>query len=134
MSAVKIFLLILILLVVVVFAGKNMDTVELSYYDFSLNSHELKLPLLVVIICSGALGFIMAWVSGFIERLKLNSKIRSLEKANQGLADDLKKLDENRRNGRILRQRLFHVSLGEGNARLAQIFAIGPQHNDLAGR
>ena len=94
MSAVKIFLLILILLVVVVFAGKNMDTVELSYYDFSLNSHELKLPLLVVIICSGALGFIMAWVSGFIERLKLNSKIRSLEKANQGLADDLKKLDE----------------------------------------
>ena len=94
MSAVKIFLLILILLVVVVFAGKNMDTVELSYYDFSLNSHELKLPLLVVIIGSGALGFMMAWVSGFIERLKLNSKIRSLEKANQGLADDLKRLDE----------------------------------------
>jgi len=94
MSAVKIFLLILILLVVVVFAGKNMDTVELSYYDFSLNSHELKLPLLVVIICSGALGFIMAWVSGFIGRLKLNSKIRSLEKANQGLADDRKMLEE----------------------------------------
>lgn len=94
MPAVKIFLLILILLVVVVLAGKNMDTVELSYYDFSLNSHELKLPLLIVIICSGALGFMMAWVSGFIERLKLNSKIRSLEKANQGMVDDRKRLEE----------------------------------------
>lgn len=94
MPAVKFFFLILFLLVVVVFAGKNMDTVELSYYDFSLNSHELKLPLLIVILGSVGLGFLAAWISGFIERLKLKSKIRSIEKANRGLADDLKSLKE----------------------------------------
>ena len=89
MPAVKIFFIILFSIIVAVFAVKNMNSVEMSYYDFQLNSHVLKVPLLIVVLCSICFGFAVAWVGGFIERMKLHSKIRKLGKSNQGLTEDL---------------------------------------------
>lgn len=92
MPAVKIFFLILFAIIISVLAVKNMNSVELSYYDFQLNAHVLKAPLLVVALCFLVFGFTIAWVGGFIERVKLRSQLRKLNKSNQTLTDELDRL------------------------------------------
>ena len=92
MPAVKIFFIILFAIIIAVFAVKNMNSVEISYYDFHLDSHVLKIPLLVLVICSVCIGFAVAWVGGFFERLKLQSRIRKISKSNQALTQDLDQL------------------------------------------
>jgi len=92
MPAVKIFFIILFAIIISVFAVKNMNSVEISYYDFRLDSHVFKVPLLVLVICSVCIGFAVAWVGGFFERLKLQSRIRKISKSNQALTQDLDQL------------------------------------------
>ena len=92
MPAVKIFFIILFAIIVAVFAVKNMNSVEVSYYDFQLNSHVLKMPLLVLAVCSACFGFTVAWVGGLFGRLKLQSQIRKLGKSNEVLKEDLDQL------------------------------------------
>ncbi len=92
MPAVKIFFIILFSIIVAVFAVKNMNSVEISYYDFQLDSHVLKVPLLVLAICAACFGFAVAWVGGFFERVKLQSQIRKLARSNDVLSADLDEL------------------------------------------
>lgn len=92
MPAVKIFFLILFAIIISVLAVKNMNSVELSYYDFQLNPHVLKAPLLVVALGFLVFGFVIAWFGGFIERVKLHSQLRKLSKSNQVLTEDLDRL------------------------------------------
>ena len=92
MSPFRFVVLIIITLLVVVFAVKNMELVEISFYDFQLNSHNIKVPLLVVILCSIAFGFAIAWISGWWEQLKLRAQIRRQEKIIQDLRDQLDRL------------------------------------------
>ena len=92
MPAVKIFFIILFSIIVAVFAVKNMNSVEMSYYDFQLNSHVLKVPLLIVVVCSMVIGFAIAWIGSFFEGMKLHSKVRKLSKSNQVLSHELDQL------------------------------------------
>jgi putative membrane protein len=92
MPAVKIFFIILFSIIVAVFAVKNMNSVEISYYDFQLNSHVLKVPLLIVVVCSMSLGFAIAWMGSFFQGMKLNSKVRKLSKSNHVLSQELDQL------------------------------------------
>ena len=92
MPAVKIFFIILFSIIVAVFAVKNMNSVAISYYDFQLNSHVLKIPLLIVVICSMCIGFAIAWIGSFYEGLKTHSKVRKLSKSNQVLSQELDQL------------------------------------------
>ncbi len=65
--------------------------VELSFYDFSLNSHTYSLPLLVVILVSLALGFFLAWVDGWLAKMKLKSIIRRNNKTIESLDEELRR-------------------------------------------
>lgn len=88
---VKFILFIVLSIIVAVFAVKNMGMVELSFYDFSLNSHTYSLPLLVVILVSLALGFFLAWVDGWLAKMKLKSIIRRNNKTIESLDEELRR-------------------------------------------
>ena len=88
---VKFILFIILSIVVAVFAVKNMDMVEVSFYDFSLNSHNYSVPLLIVILVSLAFGFFLAWVDGWVAKMKLKAIIRRNNKTIESLDDELRK-------------------------------------------
>ncbi len=89
MSPFKLILLIIVALIVVVFALKNVELVEVSFYDFYLNSHNIKVPLLVVILGSMAFGFSLAWASGWIERIKHKALLHRKDKTIEELQSQL---------------------------------------------
>lgn len=92
MPALKIVILVLLALVISIFAVKNMDLVEVSFYDFSLNSVNIKVPLLIVMLGSLGLGFLLAWVEGVFAKMKLKATIRRQEKTIENLNSELKQL------------------------------------------
>ncbi len=92
MPAFKFILIVLFLIVISVFAVKNMDMVEVSFYDFELNSHDIKVPLLIVVLFSLGLGFLLAWIDGLVARMRLRSVIRKHERTIENFEIDLEKL------------------------------------------
>lgn len=88
---VKFILFIILSIIVAIFAVKNMDMVEVSFYDFSLNSHDFRVPLLVVILVSLGFGFFLAWIDGWVARMKLKSVIRQNKRIIESLDEELKK-------------------------------------------
>jgi uncharacterized integral membrane protein len=88
---VKFIIFILLSIVVAVFAVKNMGMVEVSFYDFSLNSQSYSVPLLVVILVSLAFGFFLAWVDGWVAKMKLKSIIRRNNKTIESLDEELRR-------------------------------------------
>ena len=87
----KFILFIILSIIVAIFAVKNMDMVEVSFYDFSMNSHDFHVPLLVVILVSLGFGFLLAWVDGWIAKIKLKAIIRHNNKTIESLDDELRK-------------------------------------------
>ncbi len=75
MQAIKVIVTILFLIVVAAFAVKNMNPVDLFYYDLGLNIHSLQLPLMIVILIPFGMGFILAYLLGWIDRIKLKTRI-----------------------------------------------------------
>ena len=92
MPAFKFILIVLLLIIISIFAVKNMDMVEVSFYDFELNSHDIKVPLLIVVLCSLGLGFLLAWIDGLVARMKLRAVVRKHERTIESLEIDLEKL------------------------------------------
>ncbi len=92
MSAVKFIIFILFLIVISMFATMNMATVEISYYDFQLESQTITLPIIVTVLGPFATGFILAWVLDFISKLGLMSDVRRQRKTIRRLEDELEKL------------------------------------------
>ncbi|MCH6580691.1 MAG: LapA family protein [Nitrospinae bacterium] len=88
---VKFIIFIILAIIVSVLAVKNMDLVEVSFYDFYLNSHNVRVPLLVVVLASLSFGFFLAWLDGFIAKLKLKATIRRNGKAIQSLTEELER-------------------------------------------
>lgn len=87
---VKFILFIVLSIVVAIFAVKNMDMVEVSFYDFSLNSRNYRMPLLVVILVSLGFGFLLAWIDGWVAKMKLKSIIRQNNKTIESLDEELR--------------------------------------------
>lgn len=88
---VKIIVFIILVIIFTIFAVKNMDFVEVSFYDFSLNSHDVQVPLLIVVLISLGFGFLLAWVDGWIAKMKLKSTIRRNDRIIQSLNEELLK-------------------------------------------
>ena len=88
---IKFILFIILSIIVAIFAVKNMDMVEVSFYDFSLNSHNFRVPLLIVILVSLAFGFFLAWIDGWVARMKLKAIIRRNDRTIELLDDELRK-------------------------------------------
>jgi len=88
---VKFILFLTLSVIVAIFAVKNMGMVEVSFYDFSLNSHKYPVPLLVVILVSLAFGFFLAWVDGWVAKMKLKSIIRRNNRTIESLDEELRR-------------------------------------------
>ena len=86
---IKFIIFIILSIVVAIFAVKNMDIVEVSFYEFSLNSHDFSVPLLIVILVSLAFGFFLAWIDGWVAKMKLKSIIRRNNKMIETLDEEL---------------------------------------------
>ncbi len=87
---VKFIIYIILSIIVAIFAVKNMDMVEVSFYDFSLNSHDFHVPLLIVILVSLAFGFFLAWIDGLVAKMKLRAIIRRNNKTIESLDEELR--------------------------------------------
>ena len=92
MPAIKFVLSILLLIVIASFAVKNMGSVELNYYDFSFQLHTIELPLMVVLVVPLALGFLIAWFMGLLDRFKLKSTIRKQKRSISSMEEELENL------------------------------------------
>ena len=90
--AVKSIVAICLLIVIVSLAVKNMNTVELGYYNYKFQSQSVQYPLLVVIAISLAVGFAFAWSIGFFKQIKLKSTIRKQDKSLESLREEIEKL------------------------------------------
>ena len=87
----KFIIFIILSIIVALFAYKNMDMVEISFYDFSFNSRDFRVPLLVVILVSLGFGFFLAWIDGWLAKMKLKSIIRRNNKTIESLDEELRK-------------------------------------------
>ena len=92
MPAIKFVLSILLLIVIASFAVKNMGSVELNYYDLSLQLHTIELPLMVVLVVPLVLGFLIAWFMGLLDRFKLKSTIRQPKRSLSSMEEELENL------------------------------------------
>ena len=88
---VKFIIFIILSIVVAIFAVKNMGIVEVNFYDFSLNPYSYNAPLLVVILASLAFGFFLAWIDGWMAKMKLRSIIRRNNKTIESLDEELRR-------------------------------------------
>ncbi|MGP0564730.1 LapA family protein [Nitrospina sp. 32_T5] len=92
MPAIKIVIFVLLALIISIFAVKNLDLVEVSFYDFGLNSVNVKVPLLIVILASLGLGFLLAWVESVFSKMKLKATIHSKQKTIDSLNREIAEL------------------------------------------
>ena len=86
---VKFIIFIILATFVAIFAVKNLGFVEINYYDFYLNPQIARIPLLVVVLASLSFGFFLAWMDGFIAKLKLKATIRRNDKTIQSMTEEL---------------------------------------------
>lgn len=89
MSPLKMIILVIIASLVVLLAINNMETVEISYFDFYFNFHNIKVPLLIVIFGTMAFGFSIAWVSGWVSQIKYKAQIHRKDKTIEELQSQL---------------------------------------------
>ena len=92
MQAIKVIVTIVFLIIVAAFAVKNMSPVDLFYYDLSLNIHTLQLPLMIVILVPFGMGFILAYLLGWIDRIKLKTRIHRQNRRIHALEEQVEEL------------------------------------------
>lgn len=92
LTAVKIIVFLICLILLVTFVVKNMGTVDLYYYDYKLQLLSLRAPLLLVILTSFALGYFLAWMFGFVSKMQLKSRVRKQTKTIQDMNEEMQKL------------------------------------------
>lgn len=91
-TAAKIIVFLLILIIFVSFVIKNMGSVDVYYYDYKLEMQNIRIPLFAVILASFIMGFFIAWFFGFLSRMKLNARLCRQTKTIQDMNEELEKL------------------------------------------
>lgn len=90
-TAVKIILFLLTLILFVSFVTKNMADVDLYYYNYMLQMQSVKVPLMIVILASFLAGFLVAWIPALFTRLRLSIRLRRQTKTIQDMNEQLEK-------------------------------------------
>ncbi|MDH5761775.1 MAG: LapA family protein [Nitrospinota bacterium] len=89
------FIVILILATfIAIFAVKNLEPVEVSFYDVYFNSHNVQIPLFIVIMVSMGFGFFLGWFDGWIAKVKLKNHIRKQDKTIHSLNQQIDQLSK----------------------------------------
>ena len=92
MPAVKLIIYFLLAIFIGSFAVQNMTSVEINYYDFRLNLHTLKLPLVTVVMIPLGLGLLGAWFMWLASWLKMRMVISKQNKTISSMEEELDKL------------------------------------------
>ncbi|PIQ96490.1 MAG: hypothetical protein COV67_09235 [Nitrospinae bacterium CG11_big_fil_rev_8_21_14_0_20_56_8] len=92
MPALKVIVAVLFFIFIASLAVKNMNAVELTYYDYKLQTHSFHLPLMVVILVPFVLGIFSAWFLGAVSRLRLRTEFRRHSRTIQSLQEELDRL------------------------------------------
>ena len=94
MSTLKYIFFISLIILVSLFAAKNMHTVEVHFYDGSSADRTIKLPAMVLVSCAFGFGFLLAWFFELFAQFKLKSELREKQKNIERLEKELSRLNQ----------------------------------------
>jgi len=93
MPTLKYIFFILIIILVSLFASKNMHTVEIHFFD-GYSADTIKVPAMVLISGSFGLGFIIVWFFELLSRLKLKAQLHMRDRKIKLLEGELTQLKQ----------------------------------------
>ena len=93
MSTLKYIFFISLIILVSLFAAKNMHTVEVHFYDGSSTDLTIKLPTMVLVSCAFGFGFLLAWFFELFAQFKLKGELREKKKNIERLEKELSRLN-----------------------------------------
>ncbi|MBT4128442.1 MAG: LapA family protein [Nitrospina sp.] len=94
MSTLKYIFFICLIIVVSLFAAKNMHTVEVYFFDSLSTVSSIKVPTMILVSCAFVIGFLIAWFFEIFTQFKLKSQLREKEKRIERLEQELLKLNQ----------------------------------------
>ena len=89
MSTLKYIFFISLIIVVSLFAAKNMHTVEVHFFDGSSADRTIKVPTMVLVSCAFGFGFLLAWFFELFAQFKLKAELREKKKIIERLEKEL---------------------------------------------
>ena len=94
MSTLKYIFFISFIILISLFASKNMHSVEVHFFDGPSVDRTLRVPTTVLISCAFGLGFLMAWFFELFAQIKLKSQLRKKQKIIEKLEKELTKTNQ----------------------------------------
>ena len=94
MPTLKYILFIALVIVVSLFASKNMHTVEIHFIDGYYFADSIKVPVIILIAGSFSLGFLFVWFFEIFSRLKLKTQLHMKSRKIKILEEELSKLNK----------------------------------------
>jgi uncharacterized membrane protein YciS (DUF1049 family) len=89
MSTLKYIFFISLIIVVSLFAAKNMHTVEVHFFDGSSADRTIKVSIMVLVSCAFGFGFLLAWFFELFAQFKLKAELREKKKIIERLEKEL---------------------------------------------
>ena len=94
MPTLKYILFIALIILVSLFAAKNMHTVEVHFFDGYSADYTVKVPAMILISGSFGIGFLMAWFFELFTRLKFKTQLRMKQRKIERLEKELLSLNQ----------------------------------------
>ena len=88
MPILKYIFFIFLLILISLFAAKNMHTVEVHFFD-GYFADNIKIPVVVLVSGSFGLGFFVVWFFDLFIRMKLKSQLHLKDRKIKSLEDQL---------------------------------------------
>ncbi|KMP11074.1 hypothetical protein UR09_04415 [Candidatus Nitromaritima sp. SCGC AAA799-A02] len=92
MPTLKYIFFILLVIVVSLFAAKNMHTVQVHFFDWTFADYTIQVPTMMVVLGAFGLGFIIAWFFELFTRLKFKAEVRMKDRKIDSLEEELQRL------------------------------------------
>ena len=93
MPTLKYIFFILLVILVSLFASKNMHTVEIFFFD-GHSTDTIKVPVMLLIAGSFGVGFLIVWFFELFTRLKLKTQLHMRERKIKMLESELVNLKQ----------------------------------------
>ena len=94
MPTLKYILFIFLIIIVSLFAARNMHTVEVHFFDGYSANYTVKVPTMVLVSGSFGLGFLIAWFFELFARLKFKTQLHIKQRKIEGLEKELLSLSQ----------------------------------------
>jgi uncharacterized integral membrane protein len=94
MSTLKYIFFISLIILISLFASRNMHSVEVYYFGSSSADQTFKVPTMVLISCAFGLGFLIAWFFELFAQFKLKAQVREKQKSIEKLEKEISRLNQ----------------------------------------